>query len=527
MAARPDRFARWRSLFDRSRLLAFAAGALSVLAWAPVALAPLLWLTLALLYILISRTDSVRQAAAIGLFFGLGLFLGGVSWVYVSLSVFGGMPPALAAVATFLYCLLLAAFPALAMAAFVRFRGRSVWPNVLLFAALWGLIDWMRGWVFTGFPWLALGYTQTPGDWAGAPLAGFAPVLGVYGVSVLVALLGAILGAMFGEALPPRFAARAADEDKAALTAKSCKWTQLAVATGLLLSGVLLARVEWTSPSGLPLRVALLQGNIDQDLKWSPGRFEDSLRIYHDLAQAHPAQLTILPETALPTFFDRLPANYVQAMAALAGRQNGDLVIGSVIGDQQRYTNSVVSIGAAPGQRYDKAHLVPFGEFIPPGFAWAMRWLHIPLAGFTPGTAVQAPFKLSGQQVAFNICYEDVFGEEIATVLPAATILANVSNTAWFGRSWAQPQHLQISQLRSLETGRPMLRATNTGMTAAIRPDGTVQAVLPPFSRGALVVEVQGMAGLTPFARIGNYGALLLIGLFFLAGWPQKSLKPP
>ena len=501
---------RWAApLADRSYWLALGLGALSVLAWAPFYWAPLLWLTLGIFYCLAKAAPSLRRAAVLGLIFGMGLFLGGVSWVYVSLSVFGGLPPALAAVSTFLYCLLLAAFPALAMAVFARWRSGSGWANVLLFAAVWATADWLRGWVFTGFPWLALGYTQTPGGWLAAPLGGYAPLLGVYGVSALVALLGASVGELIARRRPGK-------PPKVAFDRFFCKSTLIALTALLLSGGVMLSRVSWTEPTGAPIQVALLQGNIDQDMKWSPSRFEDSLQAYHELMLRHPAQLTILPETALPTFYDQLPRGYLRALTQLARRQNGDVVIGSVDGDNKRYTNSVISLGVASEQRYDKAHLVPFGEYPPPGFAWFMRLLSIPMSGFAPGGPVQAPFALSGQLVAFNICYEDVFGEELLGALPAATLLVNLSNTAWFGDSLAQPQHLQIAQLRAIETGRVMLRATNTGMTAFIRPDGTVQSVLSPFTRGALVAEVQGMSGLTPFARWKNFAALLLIVLFSL-----------
>jgi apolipoprotein N-acyltransferase len=507
-----------------ARLAVAGLGALSVLAWAPFSWAPLLWLTLAGLYAAVRSAKSPGEAAVFGLCFGLGLYLAGVSWVYISLSVFGGMPAVLAFISTLLFCLLLALFPALAMAVFFRLRGPSAYLNVLLFAALWALADWSRGWVFSGFPWLALGYTQTPGGPLPTPLQGYAPVLGVYGVSALVALLGAVLGEWIG----PRSAAAQA---KVARPEISCKLTLSALAVLLLSAGFLLSRIEWTAPAGQPLKVSLLQGNIEQDLKWSPARFEDSLRTYYDLALHHPAQLTVLPETALPAYFHQLPENYLRALRQLAGREKnalgvgGEIVIGSVAGSPERYTNSVIALAAEPEQRYDKAHLVPFGEYVPPGFAWAMGWLNIPMSGFTAGSARQAPFAVADQQVAFNICYEDVFGEEIARSLPLATLLINVSNTAWFGRSWAQPQHLQIARMRALETGRPMLRATNTGMTAAIRPDGTLQAALEPFTRGALVVEVQGMSGMTPFAHWKNGAALLLIVLFSLPAlvWRRKS----
>ena len=507
---------RW---LDRSALVAFGLGAVSVLAWAPFQFWPVLCVSLGLLYAMLDDHAGLRQAGVLGLFFGLGVFLFGVSWVYVSLSLFGGLPPLFAALSTFLFCLLLAGYPAVALATFVYLRTRgttfSAWKNILLFAALLACADWLRGWFFTGFPWLALGYTQTTGGGVFAPLLGYAPLLGVYGVSVLVALCGAVLGEVV---LARNFLGKA----QVALPRKFCKWTAGALITLLLSAGYTLSHFSWTDKIGDPIKVALLQGNVEQDMKWNPARFEDTLRLYYELMEKNPAQLTVLPETALPTFYESLPGNYLQALKQLARREpsmsgaGGDVVIGSVVGSNAAYTNSVISLGAASAQRYDKSHLVPFGEYTPPGFAWFMRSLHIPMSGFTPGAPQQSPLSLSGQSVAFNICYEDVFGEEIAMAVPNASILINVSNTAWFGRSLAQPQHLQIAQMRALETGRPMLRATNTGMTAAIRPDGTVQAVLPAFTRGALVQEVQGMTGVTPYVRFGNGGALLLMLLFSL-----------
>jgi apolipoprotein N-acyltransferase len=211
-----------------------------------------------------------------------------------------------------------------------------------------------------------------------------------------------------------------------------------------------------------------------------------------------------------------LPPGYLAALRSLAAREAGGVLAGVVVGDGERYTNSLVRLDAARPEAYSKVHLVPFGEFVPPGFAWFMRQMSIPMSGFTPGPAVQAPFVFGRQQVAANICYEDLFGEEIIAALPAATILVNASNTAWFGRSLAQPQHLAIARLRAIETGRPMLRATNTGMTAAIGADGRVLATLEPFTRGALVLAIDGRSGLTPYARLGNAAALLLCALLAL-----------
>jgi apolipoprotein N-acyltransferase len=496
------------------RLLgALLLGAASVLAYAPLGWFPLIWLVLCGLFGLLGACATVREGARVGAAFGFGMFIAGVSWVYVSLSVFGGMPAPMAGLATFLFCAVLAIFPAIVGALFVRFSPAAWLPRALFFAALWVLAEWLRGWVLTGFPWLAIGYSQTPPS----PLAGFAPVLGVYGVSLVCALLAALIYEVF----------------KRWLSAKSCpvpgrlSWLRWCPALPLLsvallvAAGALLRDVLWVEPQGEPVSVALLQGNIPQDLKWRPEKFSDSLLTYYRLAQAHPAQLTVLPETALPAFLDQVPREYLDELKKLAVRQKGDLLFGIALGDAesggQRYANGAVSIGTSAQQRYSKSHLVPFGEFIPTGFAWFLSMAHIPMSDFTPGAAKQPPLNIAGQKVAVNICYEDAFGEEIIRALPEATLLANLSNVAWFGDSLAPAQHLQIARMRALESGRMMLRATNTGMTAIIGVDGAVQAVLPPFTRDALVGEVRGYTGTTPFVRWGNWPvisfALLLVAL--------------
>jgi apolipoprotein N-acyltransferase len=485
-----------------------------VLAYAPLGWFPLLWLTLGGLFGLLGLATTAREGARLGAAFGFGLFLAGVSWVYVSLSVFGGMPAPLAGLATFLFCAVLTVFPMLVGALFVRFAPAGWLRRALLFAALWVLAEWLRGWLFTGFPWLAVGYAQAPPS----PLAGFAPVFGVYGVSLLSALLGALLCAV----LNGRFTGQA-------LSSQRAPW--LAVGA-LLLTGGLLSEVRWTEVRGAPLSVALLQGNVPQDMKWRPEKFTDSLRTYYRLALEHPAQLTVLPETALPAFLDQVPGEYLDELKKLALRRQGDLLFGialaDVAGGQAHYANAAVSLGVSAPQTYRKSHLVPFGEFVPAGFAWFLSLAHIPMSDFTPGASRQAPMRLAGQQVGANICYEDAFGEEIIRVLPEASLLVNLSNVAWFGDSLAPAQHLQIAQMRALETGRMMLRATNTGMTAIVGADGRVQAVLPPFTRGALVGEVRGYAGSTPFVRWGNWPVIILaLSLAGLAGRRKRGAARP
>jgi apolipoprotein N-acyltransferase len=481
-------------------LIAAVLGSVSVAGFAPLELFPLPIIALAGLLRLWQDTSTPHRAALLGFIWGLGFFLTGVSWVYVSLHDVGGMAAPLAVIATVLFCCWLAVFPALVGYLYRRLMQTETragfWRNALLFAGLWVLSEWLRGVLFTGFPWLALGYSQTPPS----PLAGFAAVLGSYGVGGLAALIAAAL------ALGLR---------------RRGTWLLI---IALLGSGALLRGMDWTQPVGAPFRVSLLQGNIPQSLKWVPERLPLSIETYTGLAQAHPAALTVLPETALPLFFHEVPREVLQALT-----QHGDALVGTAVRLREGgYVNGAIAIqrSTAPvsadavlptptfsTQTYAKQHLVPFGEYVPPGFAWFFGLVNIPLSDFSAGPPRQAPITLSAQpgvNIAPNICYEDLFGEEIIRALPGATLLINLSNTAWFGDSLAQPQHLQIARLRALETGRMMLRATNTGITAAIAPDGRVLGALPPFTAGALQVEAQAFAGLTPYARWGNLLALLL-----------------
>ncbi|MEF8754196.1 MAG: apolipoprotein N-acyltransferase [Accumulibacter sp.] len=489
-------------------LAAFILGAMMVTAFAPLAWYGVAWLSLGGLFVLLGgAVDDSRRArdgALIAASHGCGLFLAGVSWIYVSLSVFGGMPAAVAVLATVLFCLAMSVFPALAGALYVRLATAGWLHRALLFAALWTLAEWLRGWFLTGFPWLTAGYAQTPPS----PLAGYAPLLGVLGVSLSSALVGALLSEVLRRWL-------ATDDCPARGLLRWCPALPIVGLALILAAGHLLRDVRWTEPVGEAISVALLQGNVAQEMKWRPERFAESLRTYYQLARDHPAQLTILPETALPAFLDQVPAEYLDALQDLAQRRQGDLLFGVAVSEgQHRYFNSALSLGASGRQRYDKVHLVPFGEFVPPGFAWFMAMARIPMSDFTPGSPRQTPLSLAGQRVAVNICYEDVFGDEIITALPAATLLVNISNVAWFGDSLAPAQHLQIARMRALESGRMMLRATNTGMTAIVDVDGNVRAVLPPFTRGALRGEVSGYTGATPYVRWGNWpvvGLALLV----------------
>jgi apolipoprotein N-acyltransferase len=488
-------------------LTALFAGALNVFAFAPFHWWPLQIATLALLFHLIVRATSLRSAALIGWLFGFGWSVCGVYWLYISMHDYGGMPAPMAALAVVLLALYLGAFPAAAaaIATSLRQRGTSSTVTLLLaLPALWALSEWLRGWLFTGFPWVSTGYAHTS-----SPLAGFAPLLGVYGVGWLAALCGACLA----------FAAQR-------------KWMAIVAVIAVMAAGAALHQVAWTVPHGAPISVRLLQGNVPQEMKFEPDHANQTLTLYEDMMRAAPADLIATPETALPLLANQLPEDYLPRLSAFASATNSHLAIGVPVSDGPRqYANSV--IGIAPGTareaaalyRYDKHHLVPFGEFIPLGFRWFVDMMRIPLGDFTRGAALQSPFNVREQWVLPNICYEDLFGEEIAAQLrnsasggkPVATMLLNMSNIAWFGDSIALPQHLQISQMRAIETGRPMLRATNTGATAVVDPNGHVKTQLPPFERGVLTTSVLGYTGLTPYVRIGNAGIVLLASALLLA----------
>ena len=471
-------------------MIALLAGAATVLAFAPVGFYPLALASLAVLVHLWMRA-APRACFRSGFAFGLGLFGGGVSWVYVSLSQFGGMPAPLAGLATFLFCALIALFPAAAGWLQARVPAADGARACLVIPAAWTLFEWLRGWILTGFPWLSAGYAAT-----GWPPEGYAPVLGVYGLSFLTLSLAGMLWAL--------------------ITKKQILLFVVLVA--VLGAGQALRAVDWTAPVGEPVRAALLQGNIEQEMKFRPERYARILETYARLAEETSARLIILPETAVPRFYDGVEPGYLARLDAAAKRNGGDLLLGVPYREaEDRYYNSVVTLGTAPRQIYHKVHLVPFGEFVPPGFGWVLHVLQIPLSDFSRGSLAQAPLAVAGQRVAVNICYEDAFGDEIARSLPEATLLVNASNVAWFGDSLAPSQHLQIARLRAIETGRMHLSATNSGVTAAIDRDGRVLAQLPQFAAGRLEIAAQGYAGATPYVRLRDWptlvGALLALAI--------------
>jgi apolipoprotein N-acyltransferase len=482
--------------------MAALAGASSLLSFEPLGWWPLQFVSLAWLFYQVGVGSSVRRATLLGWAFGFGWSVGGMHWLYIALNRFGGLPAILSAIAIALLGLYMGLFGAFAAgaAAWVRKRWTApVWAFLLiLLPVAWGLSEWLRGWVFTGFPWAAAGYAHN-----GAPLGGFAPLVGVYGIGVLAAVCAGCL---------------------VMLTQKK-RWRAVAVFAVLIAAGWGLRSVDWTQPVGRPLAVRLVQGDISQDEKFSEAHLAGILARYRDLVTARPADLVAAPETAIPVFPHQLPPGYLDELKDFSRRSGSWLMFGIPLADgPASYANSVAGIGPqGQSYRYDKHHLVPFGEFIPTGFRWFTDMMQIPLGDFTRGGAVQRPFAVKDQFVLPNVCYEDVFGEEIATQLrdaaQPATVLLNVSNLAWYGQSVAIPQHLQISRMRTLETGRPMLRSTNNGATAIIDAKGRVQQAIPYYTQGVLTGTVQGMAGTTPYIRFGNALFLGLSALALLGAW--------
>ncbi|WP_018604751.1 apolipoprotein N-acyltransferase [Uliginosibacterium gangwonense] len=489
-------------------LIALLAGAASVFAFAPFGVWPLAFVCLALLWWAIDGV-STRRAFATGLVWGIGAFCAGVGWLYVALHRYGGIPAPISAFMLLLFCSYLALYPALAAGLYARLRRDNLWFDSTLAAAGWTAGELLRGTIFTGFPWLAIGYTQT----SPSPLAGWAPIFGVYGLSFLLAAMAALL-AMLVKVW------RTQTADRLRLLC----WPVVALLV-VLVAGGGLRWVAWTQPQGKPIEVALLQTNIPQDLKWQPEQLMQWLNLNYSMVdKQQQARLVVLPETTLPLLIEHLPQGYLDAMRESVAKHGADLIFGVFTRDGKKIYNSAASLGTAPEQVYHKSHLVPFGEYSPPMFDWFYQLASIPMSDQTRGAKDQAPIQIDGQQIAINICYEDVFGEELLHAVPKAGLLLNMSNLAWYGDSHAQPQHLQMARMRAMETGRPMLRATNTGMTAVVAPDGTVTSVLPAFTAGALQQNVTGYTGLTPYVRWANWPVIAwVIGMLGFACLPKRK----
>lgn len=482
-------------------LLAGAAHAASI-AW-PFALGlpqgqPVWWLQLLALAGLawqLDRCRTFRHGLTLGWLFATAWLCGIFWWLFISLHTYGGLASPLAVLAVLGLAVFLGTYYALASGVYVAIAPAGRTRRALVFAALWLMAELARVQFFTGFPWGQAGYAHLSG-W----LDDYARWIGVHGITFLAAFLAAGL-AGWGQ---------------------SRRQVLLFPLTALVVVGVALLAGRTTSTPAGSLQVTLLQGNIPQNEKFQPGSgLPTALRWYAGQLQGARTALVVAPETALPLLPQQLPEGYWAALQSRFASGGQAALIGIPRGSYEAgYANSVVGLkpapaagaaGPVPVYHFDKHHLVPFGEFVPPGFRWFINLMNIPLGDFSRGALGQPSFEWQGQRLAPNICYEDLFGEELAVafadVAAAPTILVNVSNIGWFGNTVAIDQHLAISRMRSLEFERPLIRATNTGATVIIDHTGRVTHELPRHTRGALVGEVEGRNGLTPYALwVSRYG---------------------
>jgi apolipoprotein N-acyltransferase len=481
-------------------LLAIAAGVVLPFAFAPFGffwLAPFSYALLLIAW----RDKAPRRAFALGTLYGLASFLPGLHWIYFSVHDVGQLPVATSVVLTVALPAVLALYIGCAgaiAALSLPTTGLVAWLAAL--PALWVLVEWLRGWLFTGFGWLAAGYSQTD-SW----LIGYAPVLGVYGMSAAVLVsAGCVTAFVVGRNRERIIAA-----------------VVLVAVWGM---GYLLTTPRYTTANAEPRTVALVQGAIPQTYKWEPEQLPATIALYRRLTESSYGQdLIIWPEAAIPDFFERWRTP-LTAIAADAAPRGSALMLGILDVDAEtRAGQNVLVAMTDPPSVYVKRHLVPFGEFYPvPGFVreW-LRLNNLPSTDMTAGEPDQPPLSIAGERIAVTICYEDLFGAEQLHSLPDATLLVNVANDAWFGDSIGPHQHLQIARVRAAEAGRYLLRATNTGVSAVVDPAGAIVATLPSFQAGVLTATVRGHVGRTPYARWGNYAVVLGASLVLAAalGW--------
>jgi apolipoprotein N-acyltransferase len=480
-------------------------GVLATLGFAPYGQWYLSLVALALLLAMAARA-APRQAAALGWLFGFTHFASGIYWVYISTHIYGGAPAWLAVLLLIALSTYLAIYPALALGLAVRLgllRGAAGWFGV---PALWVLLELVRGWFYSGFPWLSLGELAVD-----TPVARLAPLVGVHGLSAVF--------------MTAAYALYRLGTEPAGRTRVLAGAILAAPALTLLLP----QPSSWTQPAGAPQAVALVQSNIRQDEKWRPEmRYEALVRHWRLTQQAWPASLVIWPEVALTQPYHQLQDGYLADLHRQATERDATLLLGILVFEGDRHFNSVVTVGTTQG-RYDKRHLVPFGEYFPiPDFLRPiMDVLETPYSDFDFGADDQPLLQLNGHAIEASICFEDVFGSEIAARAREAAYLVNVTNDAWFANSSAPHQHLVFSRLRAMETGRWMLRSANTGISALISPDGRVAQRTRQFEQAVLRGEVEPRTGHTPYQRWGNVPLWLAAPLLLAAAvlW-QRHRKP-
>lgn len=483
------------------------------LAFAPINLIPLAYFSPATLFLALLYAPP-KVAFWRAYIFALGFFGVGVSWVFVAINEFGNTPLILAALLTFMFVAFIALvvgfqgmFSAWVLKQFADSRFYLPLAVLVILPISWLLFEWIRGSIFTGFPWLNLGYSQID-----TSLVYYAPILGSYALSWIVVFCSGLMIVIWNYSC-------------------SRKWRGSALYSVILLSifviGYGLKSIEWTKKVDEPLQVSLVQGNAPQITKWDADKINNRLNIYKSLTEQHwDSDIIIWPENSLTMFYHDLKKDFLEPIEKQAIANDTDLVIGLPVQNREtgQYYSTFMSFGLTPGV-YKKTHLVPFGEFIPfeDFFRGLIAFLNLPMSGFSRGELNQPLLKAAGQTLAITICYEDVFGEEVIRHFPEATLLVNGSNNAWYGNSFAPHQHLQISRMRAVETGRDLMRVTTNGISAFVNKDGELLQTSPQFETYVLTGKVQARTGATPYVILGNHPIHIVFILFFVLIFAQRK----
>ncbi|MEM9244091.1 MAG: apolipoprotein N-acyltransferase [Pseudomonadota bacterium] len=471
--------------------ISFIAGCLLALAFAPIHFFLLAIICPALLLYFYLTSHSTIKIIIHAFCFAFGLFLVGVSWVYVAMHDFGNFNLLLSVILTLLFCLAMAiVFLMQAIIMLFFRRTHYICQALLVFPASWVIYEWIRSWLFTGFTWLQLGFSQSD-----SLLANYYPLIGSYGVTFLLTFSAGLLVIAVVKKNIPRYLA-------------------ILVLLLIWLGGFGLYFVHWTKPANKPTSVNLVQGNIPQSMKWQPETLPSTLAIYKKLTASHWRRLVVWPEAAIPTIEQAIP-HFIDDLSTQAKQHDSTVVTGIIRVEQSKIFNSAIALGQNSG-KYDKRHIVPFGEYTPKLFSMFTKFLDLPKYNLSSGKDHQTLIEIDHNPIAILICYEIAYSHLFKIMLPQARLLINISNDGWFGRSFASAQQLQMAQVAASQTGRYLLSVGNNGITAIVDPKGRIIKQVPRFTRTALTGTISFMTGSTPWVIIGDWPIILL--MFILLG---------
>ncbi len=504
---KPSDLSLWQILFTQHKFSAMWSlffGALVPLSFAPFNtissfFSYLIFIPLALFFQQLLWTETLKQAFYRGLVFGVGLFSVGVSWLYVAIHDFGGAHWTLAAFFTGIFILFLSLFYASFAWFVVWLKNKKIVSlkilGLLYIPVFWLFFEWLRSWILTGFPWIIVGYPMIE-----TPISAYAPVFGIYGLSYLVIVISSLLIAP----LKP--------------------YIRMLSIAAIFIVGLLLAQIQWSEKEGSPLSVTLIQGNVNQSVKWDRIQLEKTKQLYTRLSreQWSKSDLIVWPENAIPTFYHDLKYTFYRQLTDMARTSNTELITGLPFYDEkkQKYYNASMNFGGSQSGVYYKTHLVPFGEYVP--FASLIRNImqlfNMPMSSFSVGDSKQKPLIIKDYPVVMTLCYEDIFAQDIISHIPEAKFMINLSNNGWYGDSFAPHQHLEMARMRALETSREIIRSTTSGISALIDAQGQIKVQGPQFETAVIKGSIQPRSGITLYVFWGNYPllAFMFIVLFIL-----------